>query len=560
MAAPTIESHAHSISTGGTTSTIAVTAAGAGRVIVVVATVGTLSGTTVPTLTISGGGANVGAWTKIGSMPAPATSDEYTIVAWYALTTGAVSAVTVTVTSNLTIDDAALAYVTVAGANTTQPLDLNTTLAHGGNAGSGALYFPGGSTPASVTASTNTADVLLFAVFGVNTGAVTPGSPTTGTTVTESVLNNGGTNYASLGVYTQPFTSVQTGVAIGSTSPYTGPKWSVFGFGITADTQAISGAWTDTAASSDSFSIVSNSFLESLSDSAASSDVWAVGEGVAVSLSDTVASSDSFVYVFFGQSIRDTAASSDSFSILAVFPEILADRATSFDAWNAILTTGPTPECGPIAIFPTLPEGFPVKLSLVLDTTIGTTKSLREMRVAQQQYPLWDIELPFEELVDQTQNQIPYAPFAGLNQFEQLVQLFLMMYGRTNVFAFDAPWDDSRTDQVITSSSAAGQTAFPVFETWGTTGVATLFPVGMIGTITNVKVNGTIVSPTTYYATRSYLNFNSAPPTGAQITMTFSFYYLCRFTEDEQDFEEFSKNRWVVPSLKFRAVYWPGCQ
>lgn len=345
---------------------------------------------------------------------------------------------------------------------------------------------------------------------------------------------------------------------------------------LTEPLHVTSASLSDTVVSSDSFS---TPYFANLSDTAASSDVFATlvvladfvtvsyeiytfPESYSASLSDSAASSDLWpepVLMFYGP-LGDQVLSSDSYAPQSAFAPSLHDNISSFDVWNGIVTTGPTLECGPIALFPTLPEGYPVKLSLVLDATIGTTKSLREMRYPQQIIPLWDIEVPFEELVDQTQNQTPYAPFAGTANYMQLVQLFLMMYGKTGVFAFNAPWDNSRANQIITTNSANGQTAFPVFETWGSTGVATEFPVGMINEVTTVYVNGTPVSPTTYSISRSYVNFESPPAAGSTISLTFTFYYLCRFTEDEQDFDEFSKNRWQVPSLKFRAVYWPGCQ
>jgi hypothetical protein len=311
-----------------------------------------------------------------------------------------------------------------------------------------------------------------------------------------------------------------------------------------------------------------------LTDSAASSDTLDVDFGYSTGLTDSITSADEYLIVIpladtisafdqltIPQNIAaDIVTSADAYIILSVFPQGVVDTAKSSDFYSGIFVGGgPFYQCGPIPIFPSVPQSFPIKLSLVMDTTIGTTKSLREMRVPNQPYPLWDIEVPFEELLDQTQNQAAYGPFAGTNNFEQLCQQWLMMYGQTGIFAFDAPWDDSRTDQPIATGDGV-TTNFEVFRTWGTGSFVTVAPIGLINTITNVKVNGTIVSPTTYSHTRSYIDFVNPPAAGATITMTFSFYYICRWVEDEQDFEEFAKNRWAVPSLKFRAVYWPGCQ
>ena len=216
---------------------------------------------------------------------------------------------------------------------------------------------------------------------------------------------------------------------------------------------------------------------------------------------------------------------------------------------------------GAIPVFPALPESYPVKVSPGLDTIVGTTKSLREMRFAQRTYPLWDIEIPFEELRDQTQNQVPYAPFAGFEQYQTLVQTWMMMYGQSGVFAFNCPWDNSRTNQTI--GTGDGETwTFAIYSTWGLGAQAQTLPVGYVNAISDVYVNGVLVPTTKWTFSRNKLYFIGAngmiypPAAGATISLTFSYYYLCRFTEDEQDFEEFAKNRWVVQSLKFRAVLW----
>ena len=336
----------------------------------------------------------------------------------------------------------------------------------------------------------------------------------------------------------------------------------------------------ETIASSDLFSYP---LFVTLSDSISSSDSVIVGEADVGSLSDTVSSSDIFfAHINFNALYSDSIVSSDftdghisyfasysdnglltdsGFLVQSYFTPSLADTISSFDTLYGYVSVSSALalECGPIPVFPPLPAGFPVKLSVVMDTTLGTTKSLREMRVAQQTFPLWDLELPFEELLDQTQNQILYSPFMGFQQYEELVQTFLMMYGQTGIFAFNAPWDYSRTDQYIAIGDGITMD-FPIFRTWATGSVATAAPIGMVDTVTNVKLNGAVVDPTLYVLSRSYIHFSTPPTNGETITMTLSFYYLCRFVADEQDYDEFSKNRWTVPSLKFRAVYWPGCQ
>lgn len=308
-------------------------------------------------------------------------------------------------------------------------------------------------------------------------------------------------------------------------------------------------SYTDSISSSDDLLV-----YVFLADVITTDDVFAIS--FPVSLDDTIESSDTFN---IPNPLSDLIASADEFAVQTAFPFSLSDTVVSSDYYSSILNIGSILECGPIPLFPDLPQGFPLKLSIVMDTTIGSVKSLREIRYPQQTYPVWDIELKFEELRDQTQNQTKYSPFAGLyTDYSQLVQLWLMMYGRAGVFAFDAPWDDTRTDQPIATGDGSTKD-FEVFRTWGAGFFPSSAPVGMIHTITNVKINGVIQGTSTYSHTRDYISFTSAPANGASITMTFSFWYVCHFVEDEQDFEEFAKNRWAVQSLKFRAAYWPGC-
>lgn len=272
----------------------------------------------------------------------------------------------------------------------------------------------------------------------------------------------------------------------------------------------------------------------------------------------------SFASILFEGLVREILLSGGSAAFDAIGRELLAAAKTPVlfsGLVRNLLVSSPPPEA-PIPVFPPLPQGFAVKMSPVMDTTIGTVKSLREMRVAQQTFPLWDFEILFEELLDQTQNQVLYAPFAGKTQQMQLMELWLMMYGQTGVFAFDCPWDDSRTDQQIAIGDGVTY-VFTIYRTWGLGANATLASIGTINTVTNVKINGVTISTGHYRIVRNKIYFLDAsnvaypPGNGLAVTMTFSFYYLCRFVADEQDFEEFAKNRWTVPSLKFRAVNWP---
>ena len=247
MPAPTVESHANSTPSGGTTATIAVNAAGSGRVIIVCAAIGSTT-SAVPTATISSANPNIGPWTAVAATSGVNNGSNGAgagclIQAWYAVTTGSVSGATVTITSSTTIDNAGLVYLTVAGAAGAQPLDQNASLAHGGGLGSSATAWfttgpAPGTFPMSCAVGTNTANVRALTIMGSNVSVTGAGSLQSGTTVVDSARNGGGTLWAYLDVYTASFSTPQSATQVGSVSVNLQSVWGTFGLGVTADAQA----------------------------------------------------------------------------------------------------------------------------------------------------------------------------------------------------------------------------------------------------------------------------------------------------------------------------------
>jgi hypothetical protein len=50
------------------------------------------------------------------------------------------------------------------------------------------------------------------------------------------------------------------------------------------------------------------------------------------------------------------------------------------------------------------------------------------------------------------------------------------------------------------------------------------------------------------------LTLATAPASGAAITADFTYGFLCRFLDDQEDFENVMSGLWKVGSLKFRSV------
>ena len=207
-----------------------------------------------------------------------------------------------------------------------------------------------------------------------------------------------------------------------------------------------------------------------------------------------------------------------------------------------------------LPIFPTLPVGFPVTVKPIMANVVGQIPVGRDMRAPEQTLPIWEIDLNFEELRDQTQNSVPYSNLAGFTDFTQLVQLFLASVGQYGQFLLDAPWDDSRVDQIIGTGDGTTKTFFMV-RTWGYGQLAFTEPVGAVNSVLNVKINGVVLSPAFWtIVDRNILTFATAPASNAVITSTFSYYYRCQWAEDQQQYEEFLKDRWTA-KIKMRSVF-----
>lgn len=206
-----------------------------------------------------------------------------------------------------------------------------------------------------------------------------------------------------------------------------------------------------------------------------------------------------------------------------------------------------------LPVFPTLPVGFPVVVKPTFATVSGSTPAGREMRAPQQGIPVWEFQLDFETLKDQTQNQQPYTYFANLIQLTELVQLFITNIGQYGRFLFNAWWDNSRLDQEIASGDGVA-TDFFMVRTWGYGDLQFTEPVGAVNVVTNVKIDG-VSQPSTSYRidNLNHLVFTTPPPNNSVITSTFSFYYLCQWAEDQQDYSQFLYNRWAT-KVQFRSI------
>jgi hypothetical protein len=210
----------------------------------------------------------------------------------------------------------------------------------------------------------------------------------------------------------------------------------------------------------------------------------------------------------------------------------------------------------PTPTFPSVHPGYPTKIKPTFASLVQTSVSGVEVKSARQAYPLYEFEVPFEVLRDQLQNPTPDPYFTGFTELEQISGLFLACRGQYGRFYYSCPEDNSRVGQLIALGDNSTVT-FRIVRTWGAGTLSFTDPVGALdtGSPFTIYLSGTPDTGNwTVSADKTLITRNSAPGLFQPITMDFHFFYLCRFIEDLEDFEQFYRRLWLLKSCKFRSV------
>lgn len=212
---------------------------------------------------------------------------------------------------------------------------------------------------------------------------------------------------------------------------------------------------------------------------------------------------------------------------------------------------------------PVLPNfnGFSVHKRPTFETTVRSPPSGREVTRFQMPVPLWEFELTYEVLRDQSQNQVKTF-LSGFTEFESLSQVFVALGGQFARFYYNDLTDNSRTGQAIGVGNGTN-VSFRMMRTIFSGPYAYTQPVGAVnvGASVNVYINGSLQSGSTYGfdSTNRFLVFNTAPTLGAVVTADFAFYYYCRFIDDKLEFDQFDAAiRYALKSLRFRSINTDG--
>ena len=142
----------------------------------------------------------------------------------------------------------------------------------------------------------------------------------------------------------------------------------------------------------------------------------------------------------------------------------------------------------------------------------------------------------------------PYYGGVGASSLQTLFGFYLACQGQLGTFVYLDPSDGAVTGQAIATGDGTTK-SFTLVRSLG--GVAET--VSFVQQVSAVRVAG--VAQTGFaVASPNTLTLATAPASGAAITADFTYGFLCRFLDDQEDFENVMSGLWKVASLKFRSV------
>ncbi len=196
-------------------------------------------------------------------------------------------------------------------------------------------------------------------------------------------------------------------------------------------------------------------------------------------------------------------------------------------------------------VFPALPgQGWSVHKRPLFSTVVASHVSGREVRRANYAQTLYEFELRFEGLA------VAGFPGLGGGSLQQLLGFVLAQQGQFGTFLYVDPTDCAAAAQPLGIGDGA-TTSFTLQRSLG----AATEPVGWATAVTAVYFGGVAQANAGYsLATPNTLTFATAPAVATAVTADFSYAFVCRFTEDAQDFENILAGLWQLDSLKFRSV------
>src|SRR5579875_135180 len=192
-----------------------------------------------------------------------------------------------------------------------------------------------------------------------------------------------------------------------------------------------------------------------------------------------------------------------------------------------------------VPVYPVLPGlSFPVERSELWSTIIQESVAGKETRLQKWSYPRHQWKVSYDIL----------RSAAAYQEWQALAGFFNAVGGAAGAFLYGDPDDGSVASQEFGVGDGV-TTQFQLVRALGGF-VEPVFNIN--GTPTNA-VGGVATSAFTLGSTGTVI-FNTAPASGAALTWTGGYYFLCRFVDDSADFSKFMAQLWDVKKLAWISV------
>ena len=195
------------------------------------------------------------------------------------------------------------------------------------------------------------------------------------------------------------------------------------------------------------------------------------------------------------------------------------------------------------AAFPTLPlQGWSFHYKPRFVTKAAPKVSGRESRLALMASPLWDIELTFQALRSD----------AAYLELQSLLGFILQQKGMGAAFLFAPPGNLG----VFTGAPlGTGDGVTKTFILSRTIGGYAERVQALMGALT-VYQNGVVASASSYSVSilPATIVFTTAPGAGVILTADFNAAHVARFSDDDEDLEQFMSNFWTSKTLRLETV------
>jgi uncharacterized protein (TIGR02217 family) len=194
------------------------------------------------------------------------------------------------------------------------------------------------------------------------------------------------------------------------------------------------------------------------------------------------------------------------------------------------------------AVFPSFPGlTWNVVRRPKWNTITKSSVSGREFRSAQYSYPIWQYKMSYEVL----------RARSALQEMQQLAAFFNARQGSYDTFLYTDPDDNSVAAQQFGVSNGS-QVAYQLVRSFGGY-TEPIFDVNSAPMIYNA---GALQTAGTHYniSSTGLVTFVSPPALNNVLTWAGTFYWRCRFMQDQAEFNQFMRQLWELKTLEFTTV------